>query len=131
MSIELTREGGLAILTIDRPRRRNALAMEQWRALGEHSLSLAEDPTLRAVVLHGSGGHFCAGMDLNPDNPLLAEVGQAIFQKDRQVALDVIRELKANVAAIAALPVPVIAAIEGACAGGGLEVALCADMRVA
>jgi enoyl-CoA hydratase/carnithine racemase len=131
MSITCTQTDGVAILAIDRPHRRNALSMPEWHALRDHARALADAEGLRAVILHGRHGHFCAGMDLRPDNPLMARVQKAVFQGERDVGVDVILELKECLAAIAALPVPVVAAIEGACAGGGLEVALVADMRVA
>ena len=131
MTIRVHREGGVAFLSIDRPERRNALAGPQWTALGEQARQLAADPKLRAVILHGQGEHFCAGMDLNPDNPLIAQVGQAIFGHDRDAGVAVIRGLKADLAALGSLPVPLIVAVEGACAGGGLEVALRGDLIVA
>lgn len=131
MSITCTQTDGVAVLAIDRPHRRNALSMPEWHGLRDHARTLADAPGLRAVILHGRHGHFCAGMDLRPDNPLMGRVQQAVFQGERDVGVDVILELKECLAAVGALQVPVIAAIEGACAGGGLEVALMADVRVA
>lgn len=127
--VRIEREGPLAILTLDRTARRNAMHAPMWEALREAASGLAADPP-RAVVLTGAGGHFCAGMDLAPDNPLLGRVAMAVASGDAEALRTVIRELKATVDAVASIPVPVIAAVEGACLGGGLEVALAADLRV-
>lgn len=128
--ISVERDRGLTILTIQRPERRNALHGPLWTELGEVARALTADPP-RVVILTGAGGHFSAGMDLKPDNPLIARLMPAIMGQDEPALLALIVELKAVVAALAAIPCPVIAAIDGACAGGGLEVALACDLRVA
>ncbi|MFZ5478399.1 MAG: enoyl-CoA hydratase/isomerase family protein [Myxococcota bacterium] len=128
MPVTLTESDGVALLTIDRPERRNALDIELWRALRQ-AASRTEDA--RAVVITGAAGHFCAGMDLAPDNPIIQKIAPAIFDGHEGPARDLLAELKACVQAIADLPVPTFAAIEGACVGGGLEVALACDVRIA
>ena len=128
--LTLERRGTLAVLTIRREARRNALHGPLWTALGAAAQGLAADPP-RALILTGAGGHFSAGMDLKPDNPLIERLLPAITERDQDVLRALIVELKGIVAAFTELPCPVIAAIEGACAGGGLELALAADLRVA
>ncbi len=128
--VELTRRGILAVLTFDRPKSRNALNGPMWTALGTVGQALADDPP-RALIIQGAGGHFSSGMDLSPTNPLLQELLPAIGERDVPATRALIGRLKANVHALTLLPFPVIAAIEGACAGGALEVALACDMRVA
>lgn len=127
--LALERDGDVAVLRIDRPQRRNALHAPLWTALAEVGVQLAQDPP-RAVILTGAGEHFCAGMDLRPDNPLLQRVGAALMADDAEGLAGIINELKATFNGLASLPCPVIAAIEGACLGGGLELALTADIRV-
>ena len=131
MSITLTTRDDVAILAIERPERRNALSYAQWTGLRDLACEAANTDGIRAVVLHGQGGHFCAGMDLKPDNPLAGRLMQAVMGNDARISRDIILELKGCLREIAELPVPVIAAIEGVCVGGGLELALCADVRIA
>lgn len=126
----VSREGPITIVTIQREAKRNALHGELWVALKEAADRIAADPP-RAVILTGAGGHFCAGMDLSFENPLLQELMPLLSEKDEAGLYALIRRLKAVPEAFANIPVPVIAAIEGACAGGGLEMALACDLRVA
>ncbi len=128
--LRVERDGDVVTLTIDRPERRNALDGPLWSALKEAADQVAADPP-RAVIVTGSAGHFCAGMDLKMDNPLVARLVPAVTAKDEDALRALIVELKGVVDAIASIPAPVVAAVEGACAGGGLEVALACDMRIA
>ena len=114
-------EPAIAIVTIDRPRRRNALNVAAWRDLAGAFRSLAEQRDVRLVILTGAGGHFCAGADISEFAELRADsAGGAVYE----------REVAACYEAIRALPQPSIAAIEGACAGGGCAIALSCDFRV-
>ena len=63
-AIEITREGPLAIVTLNRPEKRNALALPHWQALGAAIRGFAGDESVRVVILTGAGGHFCAGADI-------------------------------------------------------------------
>lgn len=128
MPIHTSWEGGVATLCIDRANRRNALNMELWHALRDAAQACAE---ARAVIITGSGGHFCAGMDLSPENTGIQRIMPAILESQEAPALALIQELKECVAAIANLPCPTFAAIEGACIGGGFEIALACDVRIA
>jgi len=128
--IVLRREGGIARLIVERPERRNAVDAALWEALRARVVEAADDPP-RVLVLSGAGGHFCAGLDLKPDNPLLARVVPIAQRRDAEAARRLIRELKSVCDLLAAFPAPTIAAIEGACVGIGLELALACDLRVA
>lgn len=128
--LSVTREGPITVVTITRQAKRNALHGPLWTGLRAAAERIAADPP-RAVILTGAGGHFCAGMDLSFENPLLQELMPLLSEKDEAGLYALIRKLKAVPDAFASMPVPVIAAIEGACAGGGLEMALACDLRVA
>lgn len=120
--------GEIAILTLDRPARRNALSIEDWHALRDQ-LRAFSNP--RAVILTGNGGHFCSGMDLSPDNRVFQRILPSITEGHERPARDLLNELKDCIAAIRELPCPTFAAIEGSCIGGGLEIALACDIRIA
>lgn len=128
--ISLNIDDGIAILRLNRPEKRNALNEAMWQGLKDKTEEArASDP--RALIITGDGGHFCAGMDLGPDNPLFERVGPAIAAQDKDAALEVIRWLKGCLDVVASFPAPTIAAIEGACVGGGAELALHCDIRIA
>ncbi|MFO0722694.1 MAG: enoyl-CoA hydratase/isomerase family protein [Myxococcota bacterium] len=131
MNLEVDEDpSGIVTLRLKREERRNALHGPLWTAIGETARALAPKKP-RVVILTGSGGHFSAGMDLKPDNPLIARLFPALQGQDAEALRALIVELKGVVDAVASLPCPVIAAVDGACAGGGLELALAADLRVA
>lgn len=121
-NILLAREGPLAIVTLNRPERRNAMSLAMWRRLGELFRGFGRDRELRAVILTGAGGHFCAGADISEFEKVrsTAELG-----KEYERAVDDCQ------GAIVALPKPTIAAIAGSCVGGGCGLALACDFRLA
>lgn len=129
MPVHARLQDGVLLLTLERPDRRNALDIAMWHSLRD--LARGTDSAVRAVVITGAAGHFSAGMDLSPDNPLVARVAPAFVAGDDTVARAVLRELKDCLAAVAEIPCPTFAAIEGACVGGGFEIALACDVRIA
>lgn len=114
-------ETGLAIVTIDRPQRRNACHGPAWRGLAEAFGGLAAAGRTRVGILTGAGGHFCAGDDLKESE--LKHGGGA--------AERYMESIRDAYAAIESAPFPVIAAVSGACLGGGFSLALSCDFRVA
>jgi enoyl-CoA hydratase/carnithine racemase len=114
-------ERGVALVTIDRPRRRNALNLAAWRDLAAQFRALAERRDVRLIILTGAGGHFCAGADISEFAELRA---------DSETGAEYSREVAACYAAIRAAPQPTVAAIDGSCVGGGCAIALCCDFRV-
>jgi enoyl-CoA hydratase/carnithine racemase len=118
--LRLERRDGLRIWTVQRPQARNAVNAE-LAALLEQALSEAEaDGELRALVLTASGDTFISGADLKF---LRAAAPEARLAQDARV-LALTQRLEA-------LPVPVIAALNGAAIGGGTEIALACDLRIA
>jgi enoyl-CoA hydratase len=120
------RAGNVLVLTLHRPEKRNALSFEMLGLL-EQELEKAEgDDRIAAIVVTGSGEKaFCSGMDLG----LLFEHLSSNPRGDK--IRKVQRELQSLFSRLEEIEKPTIAAVEGHCAGGGLELALACDMRVA
>ncbi|GAA2232761.1 enoyl-CoA hydratase/isomerase family protein [Kitasatospora cystarginea] len=115
-------DGGVAVLVLDRPERRNALTMEMWQRLPGLLERLAALPGVRALLLTGAGGTFSAGADI-------AELAEVYGTPDRACAYHAV-----NVAAeeaLAAFPHPTIAVLHGYCVGGGCQLAVACDLRFA
>lgn len=120
-------ENHIATVTFNRPEKHNALDFEQFAAVIAAGESLRERSDVRAVVLHGAGPSFCAGLDTSSfaQGPALAQM--AFTREPGQSANNAQR-----VALIwQQLPMPVIAALHGVVFGGGLQLALGADIRIA
>jgi 2-(1,2-epoxy-1,2-dihydrophenyl)acetyl-CoA isomerase len=116
--------GGVATLRMNRPDKLNALNVELGRALVQALIHAGEDKSVRVIVLTGAGRAFCAGGDIT----LLRDVRMRQAANELQGLLMAGKEI---CLAIATMPKPVIAAVNGAAAGGGMNLALAADMRIA
>jgi enoyl-CoA hydratase/carnithine racemase len=114
---------GVVVLTLDRPDRLNAMTATMFDELEATALALDREEGLRVLVLTGAGTAFCAGYDLADAEKLpdLGALGMLDLQERAARALAAVRGIR----------VPVIAAVNGAAAGGGLALALAADIRVA
>lgn len=115
-------EPGIAVLTLNRPDRLNAMTMTMFDELLAVPRALKPELDLRALIITGAGRGFCAGYDLDEVHEI-TEMGVREFLRFQETATG-------GLAAIRALPVPVIAAVNGAAAGGGLALALSADIRL-
>src|SRR5262245_36125581 len=118
-TVKLTREGGIAVLTLSRPPV-NALGRKLVEEIGSAVAALESDPALRALIVAAEGKAFCAGADLKERQSMSAEDVRAW-----------VPFLGGTFTRLAALPVPTIAAIQGIAAGGGYELALACDLRIA
>ncbi len=115
-----TRDGAVAILTLDYPERRNALAMPMRQRLVDALEAIEADRDLRAIVVTGAGGTFSAGGDISGMNVTDLAAGRERFRMTHRLVRLLIKGSK-----------PVIAAVEGWCVGAGLSVAMCCDTVVA
>jgi enoyl-CoA hydratase/carnithine racemase len=123
-TIDLTRPAeGIVVATLNRPDRYNAMTVTMFAELEELAFTLGEDDDVRAVVLTGAGKAFCAGYDLDDADELAGLTALGMLDRQERAAR--------GLSALRALRVPVIAAVNGAAAGGGLSLALAADIRLA
>lgn len=122
-------ESGVALLTLNRPERLNAMTADLVRTLHHRLDEVADDPAIRVVVLTGAGRAFCAGLDLTGYGTPSATVDPA--SGSFGVALATQEEIAGLVIHLRRVPQPVIAAVNGAAAGGGLALVLGADIRLA
>lgn len=130
-TVRVARKGAVAIVTLDRPERRNAFNERMWSGL-EEAVAVLQRDIPRVVVVTGAGGKaFCAGFDINPDNPQVSHLIGAVEAHDPVPVEALIRRIRNAVDGLVALPVPVIAAVNGLAYGGGAELAVRCDMRVA
>lgn len=129
--IHLERKGKIAIITIDRPDTRNALNEAMWTDLESVTGRLKENLPLVLIITGQGDKAFCAGMDVNPNNPQIAEFIKAIENKDRKPIAALIYRIRSAVDRLVSLPVPIIAAINGLAYGGGAELSVRCDLRVA
>lgn len=113
---------GVAVVTLNRPGKLNALTDAMFTELHDAVRSLAARDEVRAVVLTGSGRGFCAGLDLDLAAELPAMPATRFYEAQKRWA--------SAVAALRLTRLPVIAAVNGAAAGAGFSIALAADMRV-
>lgn len=118
-----TAADGVGIITFNNPERRNAISLEMWEGLGQSLIHLRDDPAIRVVVLRGSGDKaFVSGADISQ------------FEKERHNAAaseEYSRRSAAQRALLANYSKPIIASIHGYCLGGGMQIAMTADIRIA
>ena len=128
--VRLERENKIATIILDRPERKNTLNAEMWEALDGVVAELEKDLPYVVVITGAGNSAFCAGMDVNPDNPQIKEVMEGVFNNERAPVEQLITGLRAVIDRLVSLPVPIIAAINGNAYGGGAELAVRCDMRV-
>lgn len=121
--VRVVHDGSLAWVTLSHPGKLNAMSRAMWRHLREVFTALPTVEGLRCVVLRGEGGHFCAGGDISeyPGFRYAPDSLRAFHEGDVWGGLQAILDCD----------VPVVAQIEGACMGAGVEIAACCDLRIA
>ena len=112
---------GIALVTLNRPEKRNAVSLAMWRGLGEIYASLARRSDVRVVILTGAGGNFSGGADISEFSKVRNSVEDThVYSEAGRIATQ----------AIIDLPQPTIAAVHGYGVGGGCGLALACDLRV-
>ena len=122
--IKVAEEGGIVTVTLNRPEKLNALFGHMRRDLAETLEEAGSDPDVRVIVLNGAGRAFCAGGDVN----FMAEL---IERGDAEEFARLLGAARRVILTIRQMTKPVIASIEGACAGAGFNLALACDLRIA
>jgi len=124
-------EPHVKLVELNRPQTSNAINHAAWGELQNVFQSLGEDKNCRAIVITGTGKHFCAGIDLNEFlNTLFPEDHPTADVARRSLALrDLVGSYQRSVTAIENVPQPVIAAVDGACIGGGVDIISACDIR--
>lgn len=112
----------VAIVTINRPAKRNACNGAAWRGIGGAFRSLAAEGGTRLAILAGAGAHFCAGDDIGDFSRVRDDAAAAAAYR---------AAIRESYAAIGEAPFPVIAALSGYCIGGAVSLAMACDFRVA
>ena len=124
----------VASLVLSRPDELNTMSRDFWVELGDVLEEINRNSDIRVVVMSSTGKHFCAGMDLNafangvdniPDDkkPDDARIGEAVYR--------VAKELQEYISTLEKIRVPIIAAIQGGCIGGAVDLVTACDIRLA
>ena len=126
--LKISIDGHVAQVMLNRPDKYNALDLAMFNALNEAADTLAKESKVRAVVLHGAGDHFCAGIDISVLNDPDVKIDASMLAPLAPSAANLFQR-----AAYAwrELPMPVICALQGTTFGGGLQIAAGADLRYA
>lgn len=124
---------GIADVRLNRPDKHNSLTLDMFSAINDATTRVARDPAIRVIVLSGNGPSFCAGLDVSLMRELAKGHAHAAAAMDQLFAHDDRQENRAQRTAYAwkTMPVPVIAALQGVAYGGGCQIALGADVRIA
>jgi enoyl-CoA hydratase/carnithine racemase len=115
-------ESGVATITLNRPERKNPLTFESYDELRATFYELDHNYRVKTVVITGAGGNFCSGGDVHEIiGPLTRMTGQGLLRFTRMTG-DLVRAMRQ-------CPQPIIAAVEGVCAGAGAILAMASDIR--
>jgi enoyl-CoA hydratase/carnithine racemase len=117
-------EGRIAKVRLDRPERKNPLTFDSYDELRDLFHDLKHARSVKAVVIAGAGGNFSSGGDVHEIIGPLTRMDEAGLLKFTRMTCDLVRAMRAA-------PQPIIAAVEGICAGAGAIIAMAADMRLA
>ena len=117
-------DGGIATVTLNRPERKNPLTFESYRELTDFFRACAMDDEVKTVVISGAGGNFSSGGDV-------FEIIGPLVKMDTKGLTAFTRMTGDLVKAMRAAPQPIIAAVDGICAGAGAIVAMASDLRLA
>jgi enoyl-CoA hydratase/carnithine racemase len=113
----------VGVITLNRPERKNPLTFESYAELRDRFRALSQTSEVRAVVIQGAGGNFCSGGDVHEIIGPLTKMGAPELLAFTRMTGDLVKAMRA-------CPQPVIAAVDGVCAGAGAIIAMASDLRV-
>ncbi|HVW69571.1 MAG TPA: enoyl-CoA hydratase family protein [Steroidobacteraceae bacterium] len=116
-------EGRVGIITLNRPERKNPLTFESYAELRDFFRNLANTKDVRAIVVTGAGGNFCSGGDVHEIIGPLTRMDAAQLRNFTQMTGNLVKAMRA-------CPQPIVAAVDGICAGAGAILAMSADFRL-
>ena len=119
----LSVEGKVATVTLNRPERKNPLTFESYRELADFFWACQKDEAVKALVIAGAGGNFSSGGDV-------FEIIGPLIEMDTKGLTDFTRMTGELVKAMRAAPQPIVAAVDGVCAGAGAIIAMASDIRI-
>jgi enoyl-CoA hydratase/carnithine racemase len=120
----LRAEGKVGVITLDRPERKNPLTFESYAELRDVFIQLKNQEDIKAIVLTGAGGNFCSGGDVHEIIGPLTRMAPKQLLEFTTMTGDLVKAMRR-------CPQPVIAAVEGVCAGAGAILAMACDLRYA
>ncbi len=115
---------GVATITLDRPEKKNPLTFDSYAELRDTFRALVVTPQVRAVVIAGAGGNFCSGGDVHEIIGPLTKMAMPELIAFTRMTGDLVRAMRA-------CPQPIVAAVDGVCAGAGAILAMASDLRFA
>jgi enoyl-CoA hydratase/carnithine racemase len=117
-------EGKVGVITLNRPERKNPLTFDSYAELRDLFLALENEKSVTAVVINGAGGNFCSGGDVHEIIGPLTKMSMAQLLQFTRMTGDLVKAMRH-------CPQPIIAAVEGVCAGAGAILAMACDLRYA
>jgi enoyl-CoA hydratase/carnithine racemase len=117
-------EGKVGVVTLNRPEKKNPLTFDSYAELRDHFRSLVGVSSIKSIVITGAGGNFCSGGDVHEIIGPLTKIAPPQLLEFTRMTGDLVKAMRA-------CPQPVIAAVEGVCAGAGAIIAMASDLRYA
>ncbi|MFL6724789.1 MAG: enoyl-CoA hydratase-related protein, partial [Sphingomicrobium sp.] len=117
-------DGDVATITLNRPEKKNPLTFESYAELRDLFIELEHTPAVKTLVITGAGGNFCSGGDVHEIIGPLTRMDDSALNQFTRMTGDLVRAMRN-------CPQPIVAAVEGICAGAGAIIAMASDLRLA
>lgn len=128
-TLRLSSSDAVACVELNRPERANAINLHMWHEIRDAFTWIDRRPEIRVAVLRGAGKHFCSGIDLDMLSSISAEIADNCAGRQSEKLRRLILDLQDTLTSLERCRKPVLAAIHGACIGGGIDLICACDMR--